>query len=184
MARYETIAAEDYTAEQKAAAEVIAGSRGSVRGPFHVLLHNPGLASIAEAFGGYARFKNSLPDRLNELAVTICGRYWGAHVEWVSHSALALKAGIDQAVIDALRDGRTPNFAKVDEQLIYDFCTGVLDEQQVDDATYARGLELLGERGLIDLMATLTHYTVVSLTLNAFEVPVAADDTPPFGPGR
>jgi hypothetical protein len=33
-------------------------------------------------------------------------------------------------------------------------------------------------------MATLTHYTMVSLTLNAFQMPVPAGSEPPFGPGR
>jgi hypothetical protein len=43
---------------------------------------------------------------------------------------------------------------------------------------------LFGEAGVIDLMATLTHYTVVSLTLNSFQVPVPDGTAPPFGPGR
>jgi 4-carboxymuconolactone decarboxylase len=185
LARYDIIDPGDYSGEQQAAAEVIAGSRGSVRGPFQVFLHNPALAAIVEKYGAYARFNNSLPDRLNELAVCICGRYWGAHVEWVAHSRLALEAGIAQETIDALHDRRTPEFANPDEQAVYDFCTGVLEHKQVDDAVYGRCLELFDEAGVIDLMATLTHYTVVSLTLNAFQVPVPEGaQVPPFGPGR
>lgn len=185
MARYDVIAEKDYSAEQKAAAKVIAGTRGSVRGPFPLLLHNPKLALILEKYGGYARFNNSLPDRLNELAVAICGRYWGAHVEWIAHSKLAVEAGIGQNVIDALHDGRIPTFTAEDEQAVYEFSTGVLERKQVGDDVYDRCLSLLGERSVIDLMATLTHYTVVSLTLNSFEVPLPeGTPLPPFGPGR
>lgn len=185
MARYEIIDPEDYSSEQKAAAMEIAGSRGSVRGPFQVLLHNPALAQILEKYGAYARFNNSLTDRLNELAVAICGRYWGAHVEWIAHSRLALEAGISQSIIDAIHDRRAPEFAAEDEQAIYDFCTGVFETKRVDDAAYGRCLALFGEAGIIDLMATLTHYTVVSLTLNSFQVPVPEGaKTPDFGPGR
>ena len=185
MARYDIIDPRDYSGEQKAAAAVIVGSRGSVRGPFQVLLHNPALAAILEKYGAYARFNNSLPDRLSALAVCICGRYWGAHVGWVAHSRLALEAGIAEEILGALHDGRTPEFANPDEQAVYDFCTGVLEQKHVDDAVYGRCLKLFDEAGVIDLMATLTHYTVVSLTLNAFQVPVPEGArVPPFGPGR
>jgi len=185
LARYAIIDPDDYSSEQKAAAEVIAGSRGSVRGPFQVLLHNPALAQILEKYGAYARFNNTLPDRLNELAIAICGRYWGAHVEWIAHSRLALEAGISQPVIDAIHEGQAPAFGEPDEQAIYDFCTGVFEAKRVEDAVYRRCLELFGEAGVIDLMATLTHYTMVSLTLNSFQVPVSEGaKTPPFGPGR
>ena len=38
---------------------------------------------------------------------------------------------------------------------------------------------------MIDLIAANTHYTVVSMTLNTFRVPVPEGrETPPFGPGR
>ena len=68
---------------------------------------------------------------------------------------------------------------------IYDFLTILLTTSKVDDPTYARCLDVLGERGIIDLMATVTHYTVVSMTLNTFHVPVPEGaETPPFGPGR
>jgi len=106
-------------------------------------------------------------------------------VEWIAHSRLALEAGISQPVIDAIHEGQAPAFGEPDEQAIYDFCTGVFEAKRVEDAVYRRCLELFGEAGVIDLMATLTHYTMVSLTLNSFQVPVPEGaKTPPFGPGR
>jgi 4-carboxymuconolactone decarboxylase len=37
-----------------------------------------------------------------------------------------------------------------------------------------------GEQGLVEMMATIGYYTTVSMTLNAFEVPVAEGVEPPF----
>jgi len=184
MARYEPLSPDRMTEEQKAVCDDLVKSRGSVRGPFPVMLHNPGLAAACEKLGGYARFASQIEPRLLEFGVSVVGRFWGAHVEWVSHSRLAREAGIDDAVLKAVADGRRPDFAHDDEATVYDFLTRLLETTKIDDASYAKCLETLGERGLIDLMATVIHYTVVSMTLNAFRVPVAADQTPSFGPGR
>ena len=184
MARYEPVAAESMTDEQKAVAEEITGSRGSVRGPFPVMLHNLGLALACARLGHYARFDSQVAPRLLEFGVSIVGRFWGAHIEWVSHSRLAREAGLDPAILDALEAGRRPDFANDDEAAVYDFLTPLLETTHVDDAAYEKCLAALGERGLIDLMAMVTHYTIVSMTLNTFRMPVPADQTPPFGPGR
>ena len=185
MARFEPLLPDQMTAEQKAVCDNLVKSRGSIRGPFPVMLHNPGLAAAAEKLGGYARFKSKIEPRLLEFAVAVIARFWGAHVEWSAHSRLAQEAGMEPAVLKAVEEGSRPEFVNDDEAAVYDFLTSLLNTTKVDDATYARCLAALGERGMIDLMAANTHYTVVSMTLNAFHVPVPEGrQTPPFGPGR
>ena len=185
MARFEPLSPDQMTAEQKSVCDDLIKSRGSVRGPFPVMLHNPGLASAAEKLGGYARFDSQIEPRQLEFAVSVVSRFWGAHVEWVSHTRLAREAGIAPAILKAVEEGRRPDFVNDDEAALYDFVTSLLETPKVDDSTYAKCLETLGERGMIDLMAAITHYTVVSFTLNAFHVPVPDGmETPPFGPGR
>ena len=77
MARFEPLSSDHMTAEQKVVCDDLVKSRGSVRGPFPVMLHNPGLAAAAEKLGGYARFGSKIEPRLLELAVSIVGRFWG-----------------------------------------------------------------------------------------------------------
>lgn len=185
MARFEPLSPDRMTPEQKAISDDLIKSRGGVRGPFPVMLHNPGLAAAAEKLGGYARFGSKIEPRLLEFAISIIGRFWGAQIEWAAHSKLAREAGIDPEVLKAVEDGSRPDFVNDDEAAIYDFLTALLNRTKIDDATYAKCLDALGERGIIDLMATVTHYTVVSMTLNTFHMPVAEGVvTPSFGPGR
>jgi 4-carboxymuconolactone decarboxylase len=185
MARFKPLSPDQMTAEQRAVCDDLMKSRGSVRGPFPVMLHNPGLAAAAEKLGGYARFGSKIEPRLLEFAVAVIARFWGAQVEWVSHSRLAREAGLDPAILKAVEEGKHPEFINDDEKAVYDFLTSLLNTTRVDDETYARCLETLGERGMIDLVAANTHYTVVSMTLNAFHVPAPEGaETPPFGPGR
>lgn len=186
MARYEEFTPEGMTAQQRQVYDdIVNGPRGRIYGPFLVLMHNPGLASALQKSGAYVRWKSSLPDNLKELAIATIGRYWGAHVEWSVHAKMAVDAGVDQSIIDALEAGTAPVFSDPDEALIHEFCTSLLERKRIDDGLYERALARFGERGLIDLMATFTHYTTISLTLNSFEVP-APDNykKPPFPHGR
>ena len=50
----------------------IVASRGSVRGPFGILLHSPELARRAAAVGGYLRYESALEPRLRETASAGC----------------------------------------------------------------------------------------------------------------
>ena len=185
MARYKPLSPDQMSGEHKTVYDDIAASRGRVGGPFPLLLHNPGLASAAERLGGYARFESRIEPRLLEFAAAILARFWGAHVEWIAHSRMALEAGLDPAILDALRDGRPPDFVNEDEEAIYDFLMFLLNTSQIDDSVYGRCLETLGMRGLIDLMAIVTHYTVINMSLNCFRVPAPEGaEIPAFGPGR
>src|SRR5260221_13451072 len=54
---------------QRPAFDEIVASRGSIRGPFGILLHSPELARRAAAVGGYLRYESSIDPRLRETAV-------------------------------------------------------------------------------------------------------------------
>ena len=185
-ARYTDFTPDHMTPEQKTVYDdIVAGPRGRIYGPFLVLMHNPGLAPAVQKMGAYVRWKSTVPERLKELAICCIGRFWGAHVEFATHSVMAVKAGLDPAIVAAIEAGRRPEFTSDDETTIYEFCMTLLEKKGVDDALYARCLAVLGERGMIDLMATFTHYSTVSMTLNAFRVPAPEGyKAPSFPHGR
>ena len=159
---------------------VIAGPRGRVVGPIKVWLKNPGLAEHAQALGAYCRFGSSLPPRLSELAICITGAFWKANYEWFAHAPLAIKAGIDPAAIEAIRTGTTPKFVKADEQAIYDFARELVTTRRVSDATFARANKELGETAVIDMVGIIGYYSLVSVTLNAYEMPLPEGEKKPF----
>ena len=170
-----------FSPEQKKVHDaILAGPRGKVVGPLKVWLNNPGLAEHAQALGAYARFNSSLPPRLSELAICITGAFWKANYEWFAHAPMAIKAGIDPAAIEAIRVGSTPKFTKADEQAIYDFATEMFRTRRVSNATFERAKKELGETSVIDLVGVIGYYGLVSVTLNAFEIPLPAGEKEPF----
>ena len=160
--------------------EILSGPRGIVEGPLRVWVNNPGLADRAQALGAYCRYGTSLPQHLSELAIVATGAHWKAGFEWAVHAPIALKAGLDPAAVEAIRTGAEPSFAAADERAVYAFTTELLRERRVSEPTYAAALTELGQTGVIDLVGILGYYGLISMTINAFEVPLPAGAPEPF----
>lgn len=159
---------------------ILSGPRGIVEGPLRVWVNNPGLADKAQALGAYCRYGTSLPQRLSELAIVTTGAHWRAGFEWAVHAPIALNAGLGEDVLEAIRQGREPEFAAADERAVYAFTVELLRERRVSAPTYAGALEAVGRTGVIDLVGILGYYGLISMTINAFEVPLPAGAPDPF----
>ena len=150
--------------------EVASGPRGQVRGPLAVWLHQPAFASCAQRLGAYCRYETSLPARLSELAVLCIAACWSSEFEWWAHKPIALRAGISEDVFEALRTGRKPDFGLEDESLVYDFVDDLMTNRKVADAHYIHATRLFGDAGVVDLVGIVGYYTLISMTINVFEI--------------
>ena len=158
---------------QRAVFDAIAsGPRGGVQGPFTVLLRAPALADAAQRLGATLRFSGLLDDALREIAILTVSRRWSAQFEWFAHHPIALKAGVDAAALERLRQGEDPRFADTTQQLVWRLSRTVLDRGRLDDAEFAAGRDALGEARLVELLAVLGYYTLLSFILNVGEVAV------------
>ena len=116
MSRIPLVDSEDLTPEQRQVYDtVVAGPRGTVVGPLRVALHSPELADRWQKLGEHLRYRTSLAVRQSELAIITVARHWNSNVEWSIHAEVALGAGLDPAVIDAIRHARPPVFRAVNK---------------------------------------------------------------------
>src|SRR5690606_18918032 len=106
--------------------------------------------------------------------------YWQAGFEWFVHAPEAIKAGIDPAAVQAIREGKRPALSKPDEAALYDFTRELLENRKVSDSTYRRAVAELGELGTVELVGILGYYELISMTIVAFEVPVPEGEAEPF----
>jgi 4-carboxymuconolactone decarboxylase len=155
-------------AQRIAADELIAGPR---KGPFIALLRSPELMARLQKMGEYLRFNSALPPRASEFATLIVARGWTQQFEWFTHVPLALKAGSSQQTIDALREGRRPAAMSTEEAVVHDFSSELLEHRGVSDATYREAVDCLGEQGVVDLVALLGYFTLISMVLNVAHTP-------------
>ena len=182
--RFPELTPETMTPEQRKVAEAIqSGPRGAgLRGPFNALLRAPDLADLVQRVGAYVRFSSSLPAALNELAIIIAGRHWGAQYEFYAHRKLAIAAGLSPAMCDAVAEFRRPADMSADEAAVYDFASALVGTGEVSDAQYEAVRSRWGERGVMDLTGAIGYYSLVSMVLNVAGVPLPPGETPPLKP--
>jgi 4-carboxymuconolactone decarboxylase len=180
MARLDHLKAEELTPEQQRIAAEIASTRTRVGGPFGIWLRTPAIADAANRLGQTLRRDGKLDKRLFELAVLMMVRDWDAQYAWHVHDAAGRAAGLSDDVIAAIRERRMPQFAEADEHLIYDVIGELLQTKAVSDATYRRAVDALGLELFIELIAVAGFYTMVAMTLNAFQVDTP-DGSKPLG---
>ena len=163
---------DDMKPDQRAVyAQTGAGRRGSVPANVLVWLHSPDLAARAQKLGELVRYDTKLPPRHSELAILVVARHWSARYEWATHAAEALRAGLPIETIDAIRERRTPSFDDSTSRAIFDFTAALVSTGRVPDELYKSAAAELGVRPLVELVALIGYYTMVALTLNAFEIP-------------
>jgi len=149
---------------------------GHLVGPFNAWLHVPKIGRRLSSLGAYLRFRTSIERRLSEVAICTVGAHWQSEFEFFAHAPMALEHGVDASVIEALRAGETPSFERDDEQIVYEVARQLLNDRRVTDATYASGESLLGETGMVELVALIGYYCLISMLLNLFEVPLPPDE--------
>jgi 4-carboxymuconolactone decarboxylase len=182
--RFPLLTPDTMTDEQRAVADAIqSGPRGSgLRGPFNALLRSPALCDLVQRVGAYVRFGSSIPAPLNELAICMAGRKWGAQYEFYAHRRLGIEAGLNPAILDAVAQGRRPSDMSGDEATVYSFVTDLLSTGAVSDGPYQAVIDRFGERGVMDLVGAVGYYSLVSMVLNVAQVPLPEGEQPPLKP--
>jgi 4-carboxymuconolactone decarboxylase len=171
MTRAPELNLDDMSDEQKRVyEEIVSGPRGAVKGPLGVWLTRPGLADQAQSLGRYARFDTLLPPRLSELAIITTARIWGSAYEWFAHSGIALEAGIDEEFVEALRQGKIPKFDDSQQKAVFEFAVTLHVKRRVLDDQFNHVVDQIGKDAVVDLVGILGYYTLISMTLNVFEV--------------
>lgn len=157
-------------AQRRVHDQIASGPRGEVRGPLAIWLHRPELAQWAQGLGAYCRYGSSLEPRLSELAILTMARLWSSEYEWWSHKPPALAAGLDPQLIEALRKGETPQFADRDAALVHQVVRDLTETRALSQSLHDEALAVLGRDRLVDLVGLCGYYTLISMTINAFEV--------------
>jgi len=149
--------------------EAIAGKRGSAPAPMMAWLNSPAMARHATRLGEELRFNTMFPAKLSEIAILVTARHFTAHYEWWAHKRLALKGGMNPAIIDAIRDRRTPVFDDPKGKTIYEVAKSLHEGHGLARTLYDEAVSVLTERGLTEVIGLCGYYTLVSFTLNTFE---------------
>ncbi len=175
---------DDLPEKQRALFDQMAEGReltdGYIGGPFDAWALNPSTGRRIWQLGGSIRHRSTIDRRYVELAILMTGALWKAQFEWWAHEPMARDAGLPEGVIQAIKAGTEPTFDDDGDEAAWRFCRALLARERIDDERYRRTVEVFGEAGVADLITACGFYTLVSMTLNTFEVPLPAGAEPPF----
>ncbi|KAJ4352054.1 uncharacterized protein N0V89_007400 [Didymosphaeria variabile] len=145
------------------------------------LLHNTSVADGWNSFIGAIRTKTSVPDSLKELAIARVAVLNHAVHEWDVHAALALGGGISK---EGLETAFTAEVVKKGDKVEFEGKGGLTRDQwvvlayadqmtvgvEVDDRVAGALREVLGDKQVVELTATIAAYNCVSRFLVALDV--------------
>lgn len=168
MARVPLISerSEELSTEQLALFDHVAGSRGHMIRPYEVLIHAPAVGMPMSELGAQIRYHSSLSDHDRELVIMTAGALTGCEFEWDSHHSIALAAGVRAEVLDHLSRGSACELTEWEATLI-DFVRGLHATAAVDAQTFSAVQTALGDRGAVEVAATVGYYTMLAYVMGA-----------------
>jgi 4-carboxymuconolactone decarboxylase len=178
MARLPNIDREQLKPEDQSFYDAIEGSRGSVRGPYGVLLHCPDLAARVAHTGTYVRYNLELPEALRETIILATAREIKSQYEFFAHARLARQAGLSEDIIQAIAHGTAPQGLSGDEAMLVRYVQELLRHHKISDATFNAVRDRFGINKTLEITALVGHYLLVGQILAAFEVDLPAGVKP------
>jgi 4-carboxymuconolactone decarboxylase len=133
-------------------------------------LRSPEFADKAQALGAMTRYATGLPKRQSEMAILITSQHWSCEYEWSIHSVDAANAGLEKEIIDGIRQGRTPRFIDPKDEILFRYSRELHEQKGVSQATFDAAMAAFGERTVVELTLLLGYYTLMAMTINAFQV--------------
>jgi 4-carboxymuconolactone decarboxylase len=134
-------------------------AEGVLGGPLAFAAYNPAVAKALFDLHN-AAVAGTLNAHVRELAILVACRETNYNLEWNGHEPSAVKAGVDSKVIDVVRHGGALSGIPEQDAVVIRFGRQLFTDRKVDSATFAKAVELFGQRGVMDIVAVMNTYAV------------------------
>ena len=138
-------------------------------GPIGIRMHSPRVSEYMTMGNQYLRFESGIEPRLLELAILVVAREMDSQFEWVAHEPPALKAGLEQRIIDIVKHRRPLTGIGEKEAAIIQLGREALGRHKVEPETFARALRLFGREGIVNIVSLMGHYSATAMLLTTFD---------------
>ena len=170
MARLSDVTRDQLAPEHQEFFDSIASSRGSVRGPYGVLLHSPDLAARVAHTGAYVRFDLDISEAHREIIICATAREIRQQYEFSAHARLARQAGVSEDVVSAIATGQAPEGLSGIEASLVKYVQELSQNHKISDDTFNAVSSHFGMQKTVEITALIGHYLLVGQILSAFEV--------------
>ena len=172
LTRLPPVQRQDLDADGQKIFDSLAGpnSKGPLRGILGLGIYDPKLAEALHLLHDSVTKYGTLGNRVDELAILVATREEQMSLnEWYGHEASALKAGLDQSIIDVVKFGKEPTGLDAKDALVIRFGREWFRDHRVSPDTFAKAVEAFGQRGTVELIGVMGDYAMVAMMLQAVD---------------
>lgn len=147
----------------------IRAERGKVLNLYRMLLHSPVVAEGWLKLLTAIRHQASLSGKIRELVILRIAVLNGADYEFGQHLPIALREGASEAEVEAVKSG---DYAVFDEQhaAVLELCDQMTRHVQVPQEVFDKAAAWFPHKEMVELVATIAAYNLVSRFLEAIQV--------------
>jgi 4-carboxymuconolactone decarboxylase len=169
LSRLPPLSRDSLDAEGKRVWDVIAGGRAMGKtGPAAISMYSPGLAEPVHHLNQYLR-KTVAGPRYFELSALLAAREFDQQYEWAGHEPAAIRGGLDQSVIDAVKFNRDVAGLPEKDATVIRLARALFRDHKVSSALWAKTVEHFGRQGAIEIVATMGDYAMAGFMLTAVD---------------
>ncbi|MGO9925231.1 MAG: carboxymuconolactone decarboxylase family protein [Mycobacterium sp.] len=159
--------------------ELIARRRdGALIGPFNGWLHFPQFGRPAWTFNKSLWEHGVLPAAIHQLVILVTAAKFGARYEIYGHEYFARRAGLAEHKVATIVAGERPGDLSHDEGVAYDIAAALNRGVPLPETTYQAVRTTFGEQGLAEIVFLVGCFSMVAITLNAFDASVPGREEP------
>ena len=140
-----------------------------LRGPVGIRLYSPGITRNSGRETAYLRYGSTISRKHAELIILVTARAFDAQFEWTYHEPPGQKAGLEQAVIDAVKYNKPLTGLPEQDAAIIQLGREVFGKTPVKSDTFAKALQLFGRETLVEIVALMGQSANTAVLLHAFD---------------
>src|SRR5271154_5627763 len=145
---------------------------GALMGPWNPWLHEPVIGKAIWDLTLAMTAQASLADNVRQIAILTVGARFGAAYELYAHVAVAEHEGMKPERLATLVADLKPADLAPDESVAFDVAYALVRGGVLPEPLYRLAVQTFGQHGANELFYLVGLYSLVSTTLNAFNVPV------------
>ena len=173
--RYEEVPIAHIEPEMKEAYDYTMQLRGIVPGPHKIWVANAALYQTIVPVGAHYQKKSTLTNAEIEIVTVLTNARWHSAYGTYEHEKIAEKIGhIPAKIIERLIAGLPAKFSDARQQVVYELACALVQPRIVPVGLYTLAKEAIGDAGIVDVAVLIGWFTMVCMTLNAYDVPANA----------
>ena len=183
LSRLPPVQRADLDEEGKRIWDALSGANKTIplTGPSAVTMHSPRAAEPIYALNQYLR-KTVAGARYFEVAALIAAREFDQQYEWSAHEPAAIRAGVEQSVVDAIKFNRGLNGVPEKDAAMIRLGRAIFRDHKVSPEIWAQMEKLFGRQGAVELTMVMADYAMAGFILTAVDQQLPADRKPLLPP--